>query len=237
MIRTLMPGLVLVLLCASGALPGPTAAQEPDSFVGTFVGQHWSGPFILEVRRSGDSYEMRHSAHGMTSAPVRMTIDEAGDLYGTVMRERYWIRRTGDGFRYRARGFDVAVEKHHVSDGSALAERWVGELSGVKLIQMSSSYDSSSGSRSRTEIQLCAGGRFAMEYESSFRASTGGVSASSRNADSDTGLWRVLTHDGMPVLELRSIKGEVVYVVPSVRGAEFYLGDERTFVEPNAICG
>jgi hypothetical protein len=225
-----------ILLGAMLLVPYLTHAQNPEAFVGTFHGQHWTGPFTLQVEREGDAYRMVFAAHGSTAAPVRMTVDEAGDLFGTLGRERYWIRRDGAGFRFRARGYDVPVEKHAISDGTALATQWVRDLGGVRLVQMSSSYDSSSGSSTRTEIHLCPDGRFRLDYRSSFRASTGGVSASSRNSDSDTGLWRVLTHNGLPVLELRPTRGEVLYAVPNVRGDQFFLGDERTFVERDAAC-
>jgi hypothetical protein len=221
----------------AGARNGvPVDERQADRFVGTFLGQHWSGPFTLEVQREGDAYRMVFAAHGNASAPVRMTLDEAGDLFGTLGRERYWIRRDGAGFRFRARGFDVPVEKHAISDGSSLATRWVRDLSGVRLVQMSSSYDTSSGSSRRTDVHLCPDGRFQLDYRSSFRAGSGGVSASSRNSDSDTGVWRVFTHDGHPVLELRTTRGEVIQAIPNVRGGEFFLGDERTFVEANELC-
>jgi hypothetical protein len=239
MIRIRFHPRTLLLLCAVLRLASsgsPAHAQTPDPFVGTFHGQHWSGSFTLEVQRDGDAYRMVFASNGNPSAPIRMTVDEAGDLFGTFGRDRYWIRRDGAGFRFRARGFDVAVEKHSISDGSPLAEQWVRDLTGVRLVQMSSSYDSSSGQSRRTDLHLCPGGRFQLDYRSSFRASTGGVSASSRNADSDTGTWRVLTQNGRPVLELRPTRGEVVYAVPSVQGGQFFLGDERTFVERDAAC-
>jgi hypothetical protein len=236
MVRSRTSAVGFALLVILLFLPVEAQGQETDPFLGSFFGQHWLGMVSLEVQKNGAGYTMVYQLGTAAGVRIPMMIDAEGALYGEQGRERFWIRRDGSEFRFRARGMDIAVEKHSISDGSPLAAQWVRDLGGKRLVQLSSSYDSSSGSSRRVNIHLCSNGQFHFDYQSSFRASTGGVSASSNNSDSAAGRWRVFIHNSMPILELRSTDGEVVQLIPNVRGDQFFLDDERTFVEAPTVC-
>ncbi len=124
-------------------------------------------------------------------------------------------------------------------------QQWTQRLADHRLIHMSSSGGSRSGSSgfasSRTEADLCRGGRFSFSSSSQVAATVPGVSGHSHGGDSGSGQWRVETGSGdagVLILEFDDGRMQEYRLTPRSEAGEINVDGERWFLSRSrSACG
>jgi len=225
-----------------------TSSATDDTYEGTYIGQHWSGPVFIEVRALDEGYVLRFSSMGSEPLEAEAAIDGEGVLRGAFTFRMLGFRRSDDfalrrqegGFHFRTKGVNVDVEQHHLADNDPRSEEWAQALAGRRILYTGS--DGSTGgsgshfSSERGQAELCPDGRFDYAFRSSFSANVPGMSAHSDDQDGGQGLWRVLHHMGQPVLELRFFDGRQMYFQLAPHPEGIMIDGRRCFVQPAQGC-
>lgn len=225
----------------------PSKAQD-DPFAGMYVGNHWSGPVFVEVTAHDGDYTLSFSSLGAEPLAAEAAITDEHTLSGAFTfrmlgfrrSDDFSLTRTEDGYHFRTKGVNVAVEPHSIADKTPLAQEWAQGLAGHRIIYSDSgSNTGGSGSHfssDRGHAELCADGRFDYAFRSSFSANVPGMSAYSNDQDAGQGLWRVLHHMGQPVLEFRFFDGRQMHFQLAPHPDGVMIDGRRCFVQPAQGC-
>ncbi len=225
----------------------PSKAQD-DPFAGVYVGNHWSGPVFVEVSATEDAYVLRFSSLGAEPLESEAEITDKHTLSGAFTfrmlgfrrSDDFSLTRTEDGYHFRTKGVNVAVEPHTIADDTPLAQEWAQGLAGRRLIYTDSgSSGGGSGSHfssDRGHAELCSNGMFEYSYRSSFSANVPGMSAFSDDHDAGTGLWRVISYGQQPVLEFRFFDGRQMHFTLAPHPDGVLVDNRRCFVQPAQRC-
>ncbi|MEW5930834.1 MAG: hypothetical protein AB1941_25515 [Gemmatimonadota bacterium] len=97
----------------------PRGDAGADALAGTYAGQHWLGPVNVQVRREGEVYQVVMNPE--SASPWRGTgrADAQGGISGEFVtrvlgsesRDTFYLRREGEGFRFRTRGINIVVQR------------------------------------------------------------------------------------------------------------------------------
>ena len=223
----------------------PALAQDPDRFVGTFVGTNIVGAVTVEVVREGDRYVVidRSTTPGMRGEGTvndegALTGHYVAKLLGFTRRHRFTLTPEGDGFRYRTTGQNTPLERYRLLDGTPESEAWFEIIGGRQVAafdRYSSGGSTYGGYQSEKRATLCSDGTFTFRSSSSSSISGDGISASSSSSDSGEGRWRIRSEFGSAIVELRWSNGETTQHRLERRGDEIFVDGER-FVRGARVC-
>lgn len=126
-----------------------------------------------------------------------------------------------------------------------MAQQKAQMFKGRKLIRYSSYHTSdynntiSVGSRSKTTIDFCSNGQFALDGYSEFSAGGGALDGEvSSNNSAGTGLWSLMVINDYMVLRLVSNAGEVSYmpIENYTEDGAFYINGDKWVIGGSDIC-
>ena len=138
-----------------------------------------------------------------------------------------------------------AAAAPEASTSSPLVREWTAHLAGKKITYIDSYSSSDAGGyggySNRWEAYLCSDGTFQFRSSSSVNADVGGVFGGSSGADSFAGQWRIVEHNGQPVLQYQRTEligtDQGQWVALAHRNGETYFDGSRVYVTAdNNLC-
>ena len=176
-------------------------------------------------------------------------------LVAVVSKSKLWqiggvmtiIMASNDNFKDEYQDLAVVVSKSikYRPFMSRLAQQKANMFKGRKLMRFSSYYTSdydntiSVGSSSKTTINFCSNGQFALDGYSDFSAGGGAFDGEvSSNNSEGIGLWSLMVINDYMVLRLVSNAGEVSYM-PIERYTEdgaYYINGDKWVIGGSDIC-